>query len=82
MDLSAVYVNAYVCQLLFEPVDLLLEVEAHPTHYWNYTAKYFCQGYMQWYRQLWKLNLERNRIKCNGGEYNVVIERNITLEGQ
>ena len=37
---------------------------------------------MQSYRQLWKLNLERNRIKCNRGEYNVVIEMNITLEGQ
>ena len=44
-DLVSVYGNACVCKLLFEPVDLLLEVEAHSTHYQNDTAKYFCQGH-------------------------------------
>ena len=80
MDLLSLYVNAYVCQLLFEPVDLLLEVETHPTHYHNDTAKYFCQGHGGTGKL--KLNLERNRTKCNSGEYNRVIEQNMTWEGQ
>ena len=36
----------------------------------------------QWCTLLWKLNLERNRIKCNRAEYNIMIEWNITCEGQ
>ena len=42
---TSVYDNACVCKLLFEPVDLPLEVETHSTHYQNDTAKYFCQGH-------------------------------------
>ena len=43
--IASVYDNAYVCKLLFEPVDLLLEVEALSTHYPIDTATNVCQGH-------------------------------------